>query len=381
MSFFAILIIAIKVFAGFSVLILIHEFGHFIIAKISGVWVEEFGLGLPPKIWGKKIGGTVYSLNLLPIGGFVKLYGESASDAVVYHGVTSFAYPQRAFTNKRKLTKVFITLAGIIMNFVLAVACFGIVFSFLGIPGKIDIKIVSVNENSPASAAGIMKGDIIEKVGSTVIVNDTQFVSEIGKFKGQNITLEILRDNGAVKLDITPRENPPEGQGALGIEFTPFQEAYFPPVWQRPFVGAWYGLKQALSLSKAVILGLGSSVKSVSQGQAPKGVVGPVGIIGLFIEFTKLGILPLINLIGVVSINLAIINLIPFPPLDGSRIGLVIAEAVTRKKMTAKMEERVYLIGFIVLIGLMILITSHEIPAILKSGSLGNYVDSVLNQK
>src|SRR6266446_7449854 len=131
LGFFAILITIIKVVVAFSLLIILHEFGHFIIAKISGVWVEEFGMGLPPRIFGKKIGETVYSLNWLPIGGFVKLHGETSSDQVVY--------PDRAFTNKKPLTKIAITLAGIVMNLILAVACFAIVYVIMGIPGKINL--------------------------------------------------------------------------------------------------------------------------------------------------------------------------------------------------------------------------------------------------
>jgi regulator of sigma E protease len=367
------LIIAVKVILGFSALIMIHEFGHFIIAKISGVWVEEFGLGLPPRIIGKKFGNTIYSLNALPIGGFVKLHGETSSDQVVH--------PELAYNNKKPLTKIAITLAGIVMNFILAIACFAIVYSFWGIPGKIDIQIIKVSTNSPAAQSGIMGGDIIKKVDGKSVVDDIEFVNEISKFKGKSVSLEILRDNKIVELNVTPRLSPPAGEGALGVEFKGNQEIIWPPVWQRPFVGAWYGLKQTFVLSKAVILGLGGAAQSVSQGKAPKSVVGPVGIIGLFIEFAKLGLLPLINLIGIISVNLAIINIIPFPPLDGSRVALTFIEWVTKRKLTAKIEEKVYLVGFIVLIGLMILVTAREIPAVFKSGSLSKYVNSVLNQK
>lgn len=367
------LLTAIKVIIAFSALIMIHEFGHFIVAKISGVWVEEFGLGLPPRLFGKKIGETIYSLNWLPIGGFVKLHGETSSDEVVY--------PKRAFTNKRKVTKIAITIAGIVMNFILAVVLFAIVYSFVGIPGRIDILIQSVSEKSPAATAGILKDDIVNKVDNVDVTTGSKFIEEIGKFKGKSVSVEIKRGNKDIKLNVIPRLNPPLGEGSLGVEFRENQEIYFPPIWQRPFVGAWYGMKQTVDLSKAVVFGLGSAAQDVSRGKAPKGVVGPIGIIGFFIQFAQLGILPLINLVGVVSVNLAIINLIPFPPLDGSRIALVIAEWITKKKLTAKMEERVYIVGFAVLIILMLLITSREIPAVFKSGSLNNYVNSIMSQK
>ncbi len=373
LSIVTILIVAVKVILAFSALITLHEFGHFIIAKISGVWVEEFGMGLPPRIIGRKIGETVYSLNWLPIGGFVKLHGETSSDQVVY--------PDRAFTNKKPLTKIAITLAGIVMNLILAVVCFAIVYVIMGIPGKINLTITGVSANSPAESTGLRQGDIIKKIDDVSITNDSELKTEIEKEKGSLVPIEVLRDGKIVDLKITPRTNPPAGEGALGIQFTDIQEVYFPPVWQRPFIGAWYGLKQTATLCKAVVFGLGNAAQSVSQGKSPKGLTGVVGIISLFIEFAKLGIIPLINLIGVISVNLAIINIIPFPPLDGSRIALVIVEWITKKKMTAKLEEKVYLAGFVILIGLTILITSHEIPSLIKSGSISNYANSLLNQK
>ncbi len=363
-----ILIIAIKVILAFSALIIIHEFGHFVIAKISGVWVEEFGMGLPPRIFGKKIGETLYSLNWLPIGGFVKLHGETSSDEVVY--------PERAFTNKKPLTKIAITIAGIVMNFILAIACFAIVYSFVGIP---EVKVTGTSLNSPAQTAGIKKGDTFKKVNGNIILSVADLQTEISKVKGKKTEIEIIRDAKNINFQVVPRTNPPQDEGSLGVMIS--DETFFPPVWQRPFVASFYASLQTYNLGKAIIFGLGSAAQSVGHGQAPKGLTGVVGIIALFISFAKIGILPLINLVGVISVNLAIINIIPFPPLDGSRIALTIVEWITKKKMTAKLEEKVYLVGFVVLIGLTILITTHELPALIKSGSLNNYTNQLLEQK
>ncbi len=373
-----ILVIIIKVVIAFSALIMIHEFGHFLVAKISGVWVEEFGLGLPPRIFGKKIGDTIYSLNWLPIGGFVRLHGETAGDEVVY--------PERAFTNKRKLTKIAITLAGIVMNFILAIFCFAIVYSITGIETNIiDVKIIAVTNDSPAAAAGILSGDIIKDVAGNKITSTDNFKSEIDNYKGKRVVIDIEREENGQKvlkpLTVIPRLNPPAGQGALGVEISDVPEIYFPPIWQRPFVGAWYGIKQTLLLSKAVVFGLGTAAQTVSQGKAPEHLVGVVGIFALFIEFAKLGILPIINLVGVISVNLAIINLIPFPPLDGSRIAIVVAEKLTRKKITPALENKIYTIGMVILLILMVLITAREIPSLIKSGSLSNFVTSLLREK
>jgi len=372
-SVLTILVVIVKVIVSFSALIMIHEFGHFIVAKLSGVWVEEYGLGLPPRIIGKKIGDTIYSINLLPIGGFVKLHGETGGDTILY--------PEKAFTKKRKMTRIVITLAGIVMNFILAVAAFGVIYFITGIPGKVDLTILKVNSGSPAYTAGILPNDIIEKVNGIVVTKDIDFKSEIDSLKGQVVLLTLLRKGKEVTLSVRPRVVPPPNEGSLGVEFTDIQETYFPPILVRPFAAAWYGMKETFDLSKAVIFGLGGALSSVEHGQTPKGLVGVVGIFSLFVEFAKLGILPIINLVGVVSVNLAIINIIPFPPLDGSRIALVIAEWVTKRKLTAKLEERIYLVGFIILIGLTILITSHELPALVKAGGIGNYANSLLNPK
>ncbi|HWA51649.1 MAG TPA: M50 family metallopeptidase [Patescibacteria group bacterium] len=372
----AILILTIKVIVAFSLLIMFHELGHFLVAKRSGVWVEEFGLGLPPRIFGKKIGDTIYSINWLPIGGFVRLHGETASDQVVY--------PAKAFTNKSKLTRILITVAGIVMNFILAIICFTVIFFVNGVPSnstKLDFIILDVASNSPASISGIKSGDLVEKINNVNINSTDDLKNEINNNKGKEIDIEVNRNNKLIDIKATPRINYPADEGSLGISFDDFHENYFAPVWQRPFVSFWEAIKETATVTKAVVFGLGSAAKSVSQGQAPKDVTGPVGIIAVAKRLAEEDIWTLISFVAVVSINLGIVNLIPFPPLDGSRVALVIAEAITKKKLTAKMEERVYTFGFIVLIALSILITTHELPSVFKAGSLDNYANQVLNQK
>src|SRR3972149_8192322 len=134
-----------------SILVLVHELGHFIVARKNGVWVEEFGFGLPPRLFGKKIGETLYSVNLFPFGGFVRLHGENSEEDVIY--------PKRSFSNKNKRTRIAIIAAGVCMNFLLAVVAFGITYSFNGIP-KItkDVKIVDIATSSPAQIGGLVVG-------------------------------------------------------------------------------------------------------------------------------------------------------------------------------------------------------------------------------
>ncbi len=366
-----ILFAIVKVIIAFSVLILIHEFGHFIVAKKSGVWVEEFGLGLPPRIWGKKIGETLYSLNLLPIGGFVKLHGEEEGEVVTN--------ANRSFIGKNKLTKIAITIAGIVMNLLLAVAAFALVYSVNGIEsGKIDVKILNVSANSPAEYGGMKVGDIIRKVQGKEVATTGQFIKFIDESKGRQVKVEVERNKETKTLSLLPRAFPPEGEGPLGVEVANVPEVYYPPVWQRPFYGIYYGFKDAFFYVQAVTQGLGGAVRQASQGQAPQGLAGPIAIVAIFYEIAKLGFIPLVRFIGIISVNLAVVNLIPFPPLDGYRIATTIVEKILGKKVLPKFESLIHTVGFIILLLIMVLLTIREVPMLIKAGSVSNFVNSIL---
>src|SRR3990167_4415696 len=171
-----------------SILVLIHEFGHFIMAKRSGIGVEEFGFGLPPRAFGKKIGETIYSINWLPFGGFVRLHGENSDEKLTK--------PERAFINKGKWTRTKIILAGVVMNFILGITAFAVSYSFLGIPRNTEnVKIVEVRENTPAETAGFMVDDIVRSVNGLSVKSNDQFISEVEKYKGREINISVQRNN------------------------------------------------------------------------------------------------------------------------------------------------------------------------------------------
>jgi regulator of sigma E protease len=368
-TLFLILNVALKAIIAFSLLILAHEFGHFLVAKASGVWVEEFGFGLPPRLWGKKVGETVYSLNLLPIGGFVRLHGET--------GDGSLALPERAFVNKSKKSRATIALAGILANFALAILAFGIFYSFAGILKDRGVKVVEVMPDSPAAEAGFQKDDEVLKVDGKEVVSVSAFQEIVAEKRGESLAISIKRQDAP--LVVTPRIDAPPDQGPLGVVITPVETyTYYPPLWQRPFVGIYHGFGDALFLSQAIIKGIFGMAGQVSQGQVPEGVVGPFGILALFIYVSKLGILPLLNFTGVFSVNLAILNLIPFPPLDGSRVLFVGLEGLLGRKILPKVESGVHIAGMILLLLLMLALTTREIPKLLKAGSINSFVESIL---
>lgn len=356
-----------------SVLILSHEFGHFIVARKSGVKVEEFGFGLPPRIWGKKIGETIYSINALPFGGFVRLHGEQEE--------TDETNLRRSFLHKGKKVRALVSVAGVIMNFVLAIFIFAIVYSFSGIPKDTGlIKILEVANDSPAAKAGIVVGDIITKINEETVYSSDDFVAKTADKKGVRTSYEIQRTvDGEQILNtvfLVPRENPPEGEGAIGVVVTTM-EIYYPPVWQRPFYGMYYGFTDAVFWGKTIVMGLSDMVVGVFQGESVEGVSGPIGIYAITTEASKGGFLTLINFVGILSVNLAILNILPFPALDGGRLLFIGIETLTKKKVSTKTEAMINNIGFILLITLLLAITIGDIKKLIVFKGVEGFLNSM----
>lgn len=348
-----------------SILVIVHELGHFIMARRAGVLVEEFGFGLPPRLIGRKVGETLYSINLLPFGGFVKLHGESSEDSI--------SYPKRAFLNKSKKTRIGIIVAGVVMNFFLAIVAFAIVYYFSGIPkdtGK--VKVLEIAAGSPAQTAGIVVGDIVGSVDGKEVTKVDQFVKIVEEKKGKRVTLELE----GRKVTVTPRENPPAGQGPLGVTISTM-EVYYPPKWQRPFVGAYYGFKEALFWGKTVTLGFWNLIVQLFGGKVPKDLAGPVGIFAITSEAAKVGIIALINFIGILSVNLAILNILPFPALDGGRLLFIGIEKAIGRKVVPKVEAMVHTVGMVVLLLLLLAITAHDIKRVISSGGFAGFLNSI----
>jgi regulator of sigma E protease len=357
-----------------SVLILVHELGHFWAARRAGVLVEEFGFGLPPKIISRKIGETIYSINLLPLGGFVRLHGESGEEGVVDS--------KRAFINKSKRERVTIILTGVVMNFLLAIVAFSIVYSFSGIPreGKV-VRVVGVTSGSPAQIAGVLVGDRVRKMDGKEVLSIEQFINLIEEKRGEKITLEVEREKPSGKVvkivSMVPREKPPKKEGPLGVVITT-TEIYYPPIWLRPFVGIYYGLKEALLWGGTVVLGFIKIFKDLFSGIGPKDVAGPVGIFAISSQVAQAGVLAVINFIGILSVNLAILNIIPFPALDGGRLLFIGIESIFGKRVLPKVESIIHTIGMIVLLILLFAITVHDIKRLIVSGGISGFLETVL---
>ncbi len=345
-------------FVILSVLVLVHELGHFVTARLCGVAVEEFGFGLPPraiKLFERK--GTLFSLNWLPIGGFVKLKGEDSDKERVTPDM---------FYAKPMWKRALVLVAGVVMNFVLGVVVFGAVYTYLGIPTKTDrVRIDVIAKDSPAELAGMMVNDWVQKIRiqnlESRILNTDELVKLINDNKGKEITLVVDRGGKEMEIKLTPRENPPPGEGAAGVVLTNTELIKY-PWWQMPWRGALVGISEAFAWGREILGGMGALVMNLLKGKGVSSdISGPVGIYQVSAMVAKGGIIPILQFLGVLSINLGILNLMPFPGLDGGRIAFLGIEKVIGRERKDKFEGTVHTWGIIFLMGLMALITMRDV--------------------
>jgi len=342
-----------------SVLILVHEGGHFLAARRAGILVEEFGFGLPPRIWGKKIGETIYSINALPFGGFVRLYGE---EKVVGRN------KERAFSNKSQRVRIKILLSGVLMNLLLGTLIFCLVYSFLGIPEKINrVKVEAVLENSPVQEAGLREGDIIDKFDGWEMKDNKTFISLTNQSLGKKVVLDIIREGEEGKLlaVVVPRVNPPQNEGPLGVVISDTKIKFY-PIYQMIPKAIYSGLLESFYWIKEISISLVKLIASVITGRGIMGmdIAGPVGIYKITGEVVKVGGWALIQLVGILSVNLAVFNIIPFPALDGGRVAFVLAEKFLGQRRREKIEIWANKIGMAILLALILLVTINDIKRI-----------------
>lgn len=344
-----------------SILVFIHELGHFMAAKKMGVKVEEFGLGFPPRAFGKKIGETLYSLNWLPIGGFVKVFGEE------YHeeeGKIDKSEKDRAFVNKKPWQKLIILVAGVVMNFLLG----WILISFLftqGVPQPTGIvAIQNITPGSPAETAGIQPGDQITEItyqGEEFAVERIdQLVTKTNELAGNEVAYTVLRSGQEETIVMTPRVNPPEGEGSLGIELD--TERAFEVKKYSWIEAPFYGLRHAATITATIVTELGKVLGRLITFQSPGiDVTGPVGIAQYTGEAVQYGYMAVIELVALLSLNLAVINMLPFPALDGGRVVFVLYEWISGRKVNTTFERNLNFFGIMSLLLLTVVVTYFDI--------------------
>ena len=349
-----------------SILVFVHEFGHFIVAKRAGMKVEEFGFGFPPRIFGIKRGETVYSINWIPFGGFVKIFGEDGQET---NNPRSFA----AGSAKVRATVI---VAGVVMNIILAMVLLS-VGNAVGLRvGLVDeemierakdvkVQIIQVAASSPAEQAGLKVLDEIVGFrvgGETVKITKVEQVQEfVSKNIGREIVMLTAIGDEIIEKKLLPRIDPPEGEGALGISLAATGLVRYP----------WYealgrGITDTVTIAGYTLAGYATIIKNLFvSGEAGVELSGPVGIAVITGKAARLGFTYLMQFMALISINLAILNIIPFPALDGGRLLFVGIEKLKGSPVSRKIENAVNTAGFALLIMLMIYITTKDIISFL----------------
>jgi regulator of sigma E protease len=343
-------------------LVVIHEFGHYFAAKKFGIKVLEFGFGIPPRAWGKKIGETIWSLNWLPFGGFVRLLGEDEVDKKVLED-------KRSFASQNVWKRITVVVAGVAMNLILAWILFYIVIIGQGwkviYPTLEPVAMVAeVEAGYPAAEAGVMPGERIIAIDGKSIKTSDDVISEIKSKSTGELVVELgdLEGQNKRTITLTPKISD-EGTPRIGVVFNPIPlKEYKTPV-EKTFSGITYSWE----VLRVNILGLGRVFGDLSQGnvsQASKSVAGPIGLVsitGSIIEQGSEAILFYIWFVANISLSLAFFNVLPIPALDGGRLFFLLWEAVTRRKANAEVERIIHTVGMVCLLGLLALITFSDI--------------------
>ncbi len=334
------------------VLILIHEFGHFIVAKLTGVKVEEFAFGFPPRLFSKKYHGTRYSINLIPLGGYVNLLGEN--EAVKSSG---------SYYSKSILQKIAIIVTGVLMNFILAIVVLTIGFTvgmtpLVSDPAALsgqknsEVMVAEVMADSPAAGIGLQAGNILE--GFSTPADLQNFTKQN---KGQTVNLKVKKDGQTENIPVKLSDK----EASLGVGVVTVTKVKQP--FYKALVTATVEVGKSIgAVFEALWLILKSVFTTGTAGVAGRGVVGPVGIFNFTATALKIGWIYILQLLAILSINLGIINILPFPALDGGKILFLALEGIFRKKVVRQeVENLIHTIGFIILIILVLAITFRDI--------------------
>lgn len=351
------------------VLVVVHEFGHFYSAKKFGIRVDEFGFGFPPKLFGYKRGETEYTFNLLPLGGFVKIFGENPDDEN-----TNGPDKERSFVHKAKWKQAIVLFAGVFANFVLAWILFSIGF-MSGLPtsvgsepsgyklSNVSLVVVSVAPKSPSEIAGLKSGDKILSVksgkDSVPEINPDTLKSFIVSHGTKEIEVGYTRGNDKnINLAIvTPAVAKEGGEAKIGISMDMIGTAKLPF-----FAALKEGMALTLFVTKGTAVGLYTLIVEGLQGKGSfSSVTGPVGMVGIVGDAYQFGFVYLLSFAALISVNLAIINLLPFPALDGGRLFFLLIEKIKGSRINPKIANNANMVGFAILIILMLIVTYHDV--------------------
>lgn len=353
------------------VLVVSHEFGHFIVAKKSGIRVDEFSFGFPPKLFGVKKGETSYNFNLLPLGGYVKIFGENPDEESLT-GPDS----KRSFVNKPWYIQAAVLFAGVTMNFLVAWLLLSVGF-MSGLPTSVGaaphgaivenqaLTVTSVQASSPAEKAGLKTGDKISHLqvkGDSTDTPSTESIQYfVRKHGGEEVTVSFTRGKEQKETTVIPEINKDSTVPMVGISMD-----IIGTLKLSVFQSLWEGLKLSWNLVVGTVVGFYTLIHDGFTGHGNlSAVTGPIGLVGVVGDAAKFGFIYLLSFTALISINLAVINLIPFPALDGGRLLFLLIEKIKGSRIKPSIANTVNLIGFGLLMVLMAVITYHDIVKLL----------------
>lgn len=346
-----------------AILIFVHELGHFLFARACDIRVDAFALGFGPKIVSWQKGETVYTINLIPFGGYVKIFGENPDEESI--GGPDSA---RSFVNKSRPKQALVLFAGVLFNFIFAWLLYTVVFTngvtatagdftrYKDYLSNQRIMITSVMPGSPADKIGLKIGDVFYDVKN---IEDIQ--NAINSSNGSNIDIKYIRNNEVKNVAITPIQGIVNNKYAIGIGMDNVADMRLPF-----FVSVWESLRYTWVMIKGTISGLYGFLIGILHGTAKLSEVsGPIGIAGIIGDAANLGFTYLVMMIAIISINLGVINLVPFPALDGGRILFVFIESIIRRRIPVRFANIVNTVGFALLMALMVLVTYKDIAKLI----------------
>lgn len=362
------MITALIFIAVLGVLVLVHEWGHFVMARRAGMKVEEFGFGFPPRLFGIKRGGTIYSINWIPFGGFVKILGEDGD---------ARENPE-SFGSKPILARLGVIVAGVVMNLLFAVLLLTL-GNFFGLRiGLFDDNLIATARDKKIQIVEVASGSPAEKAGLKVLdeiigfnIGDKEFLQmgtldEVQKFtgdhKGQTVNIVIRDGKDQKNVDVETRANPPAGEGSMGISMALTGVISYP--W---YEAIWRGAYDTYILAYNTIYGYVTLVKTLLvDGRLIGEVSGPIGIAGITGQAARVGFSYLMQFVALISINLAILNIFPFPALDGGRAFFLLLEKIKGSPLNRRVEAIANAVGFALLIALMVYVTYKDIAKFFK---------------
>ncbi len=337
------------------VVILAHEIGHFVTAKLSGVRVEEFGLFYPPRLFSVMRGGTRYSFNALPLGGFVKMAGEEDPSA------------PGSLASKSIPTRLLVLGSGSLMNLLLPGLLLTIAFMIPHDEVVGEVAVVEVAPNSPAETVGIVPGDVLVSIDGQAINNIGDLQRGLYVNLGGRVDILVRHEDASEDVfRLSPRWQPPEGEGATGATVTHSGATLI-----RRHYSLWEAIPRAGRRGVEILLLFKNGIVGMISGALPVDLRGPVGIAQMAGEVAKAGIVPLLEFAALISINLGLINLFPIPALDGGRVAFVLLEFFRRgKRISPRKEWIIHAVGFALLITFLVVVTFRDIARITGGGDI-----------